>query len=355
MSIPEADAPVAADKPERQIFVIMPFRGTPSRNLQQLTTFFYNNIKQPIEQCADLLFRYRVRRSEDEFNITTQIITDLYFADIVICDLSGTHGNPNVMYELGVRLTCSPKPVILIREANAQNEPIFDISGFYTHSYDPLDYSSLTSYILEKMRKLESGEEIFRSPVLNVLEDHIPPVLRTGRNNAANLLNVLELAFFSGMQATIRRVNDHLAVLGRPPITTNVFDISKEFEARLPELRTVDWSDLRIIVAPHPALIHYISTQYLIGVVDYSAEIAFSLEILRHHSAYFAEATWWLDINLDQISSFLRESQLMAFRCRAMAQLLRARTDEEYEHWWTSFWSLMPNQSAQLGTPPVNR
>src|SRR5256885_3646244 len=73
----------------RKVFVIMPFRQTPTRDAAQLSAFFQDVIRAPIE-TGDLKNSYEVRRSDDTFNITEQIVKDLYYADLVICDLSGT-------------------------------------------------------------------------------------------------------------------------------------------------------------------------------------------------------------------------------------------------------------------------
>ena len=150
------------------VFVIMPFIDSPTRGKEQLTSFFENNIKRPIE-AADLQRDYFVYRSGDTFNITDKIIEDLYDADIVIADLSGSLPNPNVMYELGVRLAISNKPVILIREGHRKNRDVFDISQFYIFSYDPLNYSALETHLIAKLGRFESGEEPYRSPVREVL------------------------------------------------------------------------------------------------------------------------------------------------------------------------------------------
>lgn len=146
----------------------MPFTTSPSRDKDQLTSFFENNIKRPIENSS-LQYSYDVHRSGDAFNITDRIIKDLYDADVVVADLSGRRPNPNVMYELGVRLSISDKPVILIREADAQNLDVFDISSFYIFSYDPLRYSKLETHLIDKLARFESGEEVYRSPVREVL------------------------------------------------------------------------------------------------------------------------------------------------------------------------------------------
>ena len=155
-------------KPEKVIFVIMPFTETPTRNKEQLSSFFEDTIKNPIE-VEEFINRYKVRRSDETFNITEQIIKDLFAADIVIADLSGKQPNPNVMYELGVRLALSNKPVILMRENHPDNRNVFDITGFYAHPYDPFKYGELQKHLIEKIHRFETREEVYESPILKVI------------------------------------------------------------------------------------------------------------------------------------------------------------------------------------------
>jgi chaperonin GroEL len=159
-------------KSQRGVFVIMPFVTTPTRNQAQLTSFFENNLRRPIEE-ASLKYEYTVWRSGETFNITDEIIKDLFRADIVIADLSGEYPNPNVMYELGVRLALSEEPVILIRERNPYNKKVFDVDNYYVHQYDPLNYTELERHLLAKIDRLEKGEESFESPVKKVLHDEL--------------------------------------------------------------------------------------------------------------------------------------------------------------------------------------
>lgn len=159
-------------KSSKGVFVIMPFVKTPTRDQLQLQSFFENNIKNSIEE-ETFINTYKVWRSGESFNITDEIIKDLFRADIVIADLSGEHPNPNVMYELGVRLSISEKPVILIREKNPKNKKVFDVDGYYTYPYDPLNYTELEKHLVEKIRRLEKGEERFESPIKKVLHDEL--------------------------------------------------------------------------------------------------------------------------------------------------------------------------------------
>ena len=163
---------IQVTKPEKVIFVIMPFTETPTRNKEQLSSFFEDIIKRPIES-EEFKNKYKVRRSDETFNITEQIIKDLFAADIVIADLSGRQPNPNVMYELGVRLALTDKPVILMRENHPENRNVFDITGFYAHPYDPYKYPELQKHLIEKIRRFETGEEVYESPILKVIGGNV--------------------------------------------------------------------------------------------------------------------------------------------------------------------------------------
>lgn len=146
-----------------EVFVIMPFSQAPTRTAEDLTEFFQENLKKRLE-TESLRYRYVVKRSADAFNITETIIRDLHSADIVLCDLSGVPPNPNVMYELGIRLAISDRPVVLFREQHVDNRLIFDVSGFHIFEYRPQQYRKLEDYVVEKIRKFETGEERFQSP-----------------------------------------------------------------------------------------------------------------------------------------------------------------------------------------------
>jgi hypothetical protein len=74
------------------------------------------------------------------------------------------------MFELGIRLAISNKPVILIREQHSENQTIFDIHGYYTFPYNPHRYRDLEKQLISKIKSFETGTEKFRSPVLQTLK-----------------------------------------------------------------------------------------------------------------------------------------------------------------------------------------
>lgn len=276
------------EKAIKTVFVIMPFSQTHTRNASQLTAFYENEIKRPIES-EDFSFRYLVRRSDDAFLITDQIIKDLYTADVVVCDLSGPEANPNVMYELGIRLAVSTQPVVLIREANKLNRPIFNVSGFYTELYDPLDYAPLRDYLLGKIRRLENGEETWHSPVLRAIDEETPLPRRLSAHKAFHLLatmahTVEESAWLFGYA-----MQDHLMLskqsydLGDSPMEAWE-NISKDVKT----FNSVSWTDFRYSPGSLPPLEYYISTRYLEGLVDGRVEARFTSLALRYYGKFFS-------------------------------------------------------------------
>lgn len=277
-----------SSKDTRAIFVIMPFTSTPKRNKEQLTAFFRDHLKPAIER-GRFSYKYTVTRSDDTFNITEKIITDVYNADIVICDLSGKESNPNVMYELGMRLALTHKPVILIREANEDNRTIFDIGGFFAHPYDPLTYAPLLDHIKSKIKKLEAGEETYRSPVLTLLEQDNPLLVKLSTWRAREKLRFLK----HGVQAMLQLFSTHLAIyleekgvefdLGN---TTNdvIPNINKERET----FEKIDLSAFHCSLSSQPMIDAYLAEQFLNNIAPAEVVAPFTLHLISFHAHYFA-------------------------------------------------------------------
>ncbi len=317
-------------KAPRSVFVIMPFRETSTRSQDQLTSFFEDHIKRPIER-ARLANRYTVRRSDDTFNITEQIIKDLYVADIVICDLSGVDANPNVMYELGMRLAFSNRPVILIREQHAENHPIFDIAGFYAEPYDPLNYAPVTAHLIEKLRRLETGKEAYRSPVLSVLGQEVPLLLRLSRRRAWSLLNSLA----DSMTGTMRFycVEVHSIVKEQTDLDLALGTINEflaDFQEHLDKISLIDWSALVYEAAAQPALDYYIATRYLDGIVDSEVEELFTMHVIHYHALFLSGSHFFKRQAANLAHMFIRETLFLIRGVNILMELLRAADETTF-------------------------
>jgi hypothetical protein len=102
-------------------FVIMPFseKSNPPRS----KGFFDEVLKSLITPAANAAgFAVKTARRDDTDIIHHTIIDQLLHAELVICDL--TDHNPNVLFELGIRLT-KELPVVLIKTTDTK--PIFDV------------------------------------------------------------------------------------------------------------------------------------------------------------------------------------------------------------------------------------
>ncbi len=211
-------------KMSKTIFVIMPFQHTPTRSKEDLTSFFEVNLKEKIEGAQTLLHKYTVARSGDSFGITDQIIRDLYAADIVIADLSGNTANPNVMFELGIRLAISNKPVILIREQHSENKTIFDIHGYYTFPYNPHQYRPLEDHLISKIQSFEAGIEQFKSPVLQTLKTAPEVIISLRRLSCQERLRMLLIGIMKYVQELSIQTTGFLKIHHEPQIEKTISD-----------------------------------------------------------------------------------------------------------------------------------
>jgi hypothetical protein len=320
-AIASATRSAALGKPKKKIFVIMPFTRSPSRNEAELAEFFTEQLKRGIESSRGFKYKYEVSRSGEALRITEQIVSDLFRSELVICDLSGEYSNPNVMYELGIRLTCSSRPVILIREDHSANHSIFDIQGLHVHHYNPRAYSGLMGYIKKKIKAFETEEEVFRSPVLGVLEDEAN-FQRVGRAKAKVLIEVLQVGFISHLRSLSDTFNRYLLDRSDLRITSVPALLAQDLLEKRPQLELVDWSELRLAAGPHPAISYYLSTQYLTGIMDDDSEVLFSRAILVFYELYFTNLAWWFNFDFGKIVSFVQHATLLGHACGHLGRII---------------------------------
>lgn len=91
-------------------------------------------VTDAIESISDLKFSVRLVSDADDVGvIQKRIVQNVYSSDIVVCDVSGK--NPNVMFELGLRLAFD-KPTIIIKDD--KTDYTFD-TGIIEHIGYPRD------------------------------------------------------------------------------------------------------------------------------------------------------------------------------------------------------------------------
>ncbi|WP_143286624.1 hypothetical protein [Burkholderia ubonensis] len=256
----------------KKIFVVMPFTVANSRDQASLTKFFEDYLKHPIENHAKLAGKYQVTRSGDAFLMLDNIVEDVARADIVICDLSGPRANPNVMFELGVRLATSHNPTILIREDHPDNGGIFDIHGLYAQPYSMNDTKSLEKWVVSKIVEYEENLETYESPVLKILNHRAAFWMMLPIRKASAFLGGIASAAEAHLVAFARAATLHLArkeIDFLPSDPVKVFDDLK----KLQDKTTLD--DFGYQISSIPSLDSYLSSVYLLGLVDDNIEKRF--------------------------------------------------------------------------------
>jgi hypothetical protein len=116
----------------RSAFIIMPFS---EKGFEKRPAKFFEEVLNSLiaPACNSADFGVATARSQGSDLIHHRIIKQLLEADLVIADL--TDHNPNVLFELGIRLALDQKPVCLIRAKGT--EPVFDVDNLMR----VLDYS----------------------------------------------------------------------------------------------------------------------------------------------------------------------------------------------------------------------
>jgi len=165
---------VVVGQPEKKTklvaFVAMPFS---EKSGKYPKGFFDEVLKNVITPAAvEAGFKVETARKDGSDIIQSTIVNDLLNADLVIADL--TEHNPNVLFELGLRMV-SEKPIAIIR-ANG-TAPIFDVDNMLrVCDYDPnlwpstlqVDVPKLAAHIKGTWEKRETSQtymSLFKSKV----------------------------------------------------------------------------------------------------------------------------------------------------------------------------------------------
>jgi len=132
-------------------FVIMPFV---ERDAKHSTGFFAEVLRSLITPAAkDSQFTVKTANRQGSDLIQSTIINDLMEADLVIADM--TEHNPNVMFELGMRMA-EDKPVVLIKAHGTG--PLFDVDNMLrVFEYNPNLWQTTIEKDLPTLRDFIKG------------------------------------------------------------------------------------------------------------------------------------------------------------------------------------------------------
>lgn len=144
----------SGNKDALQAFVIMPFSEKTGSYAEGFFTEVLNSLVTPA--AAEAGFTVRTARKTGSDVIQSTIINALIDADLVIADL--TEHNPNVLFELGVRMALE-KPILLIRARGT--EKIFDVDNMLrVFDYMPnLWASTLKTDVIELTEHIKASWE----------------------------------------------------------------------------------------------------------------------------------------------------------------------------------------------------
>ena len=187
----------------------LPFCGIimPISAIDGCNEYHWNNVKIIIsEAISDAGFNPRIVSTSDDIGvIQSRIVQNLYFDKIVVCDVSGK--NPNVMFELGMRLAFD-KPTIIIMDDRTdysfdtsiiehirypRSLDYCEILGFKQILKDKIiatvkkaeeqDYPTFLKQFGEfKTAKIEKTDAKFEDMILNKLENLSSQVIRMQNN-----------------------------------------------------------------------------------------------------------------------------------------------------------------------------
>lgn len=123
-------------KSENRIFIAIPFS---EKNLDRPEGFFNEVLKSLIKPAVEEAgFEAHTANIKGSDIIHSTIINELIDADLVIADL--TDHNPNVLFELGVRMALD-KPVVIIKAKGTGS--IFDVDNMMRYfEYNPVLWAS---------------------------------------------------------------------------------------------------------------------------------------------------------------------------------------------------------------------
>jgi hypothetical protein len=168
----------------------------PIASMQGYTSEHWSEVKSIIIESMKSIKEYEfkteiVSNSDGEIDVIhKRIIQNLYNSDIVICDISGR--NPNVLFELGMRLTFD-KPTILIKDD--VTDFIFD-TGIIEHIQYPKDlrFNKVVNFKNELARRVKLTYEKsqtdpdFSTFLKNFGEFKVPSLDQTTVTDANQLL-----------------------------------------------------------------------------------------------------------------------------------------------------------------------
>jgi len=149
--------------------IVMPIASMP-----EYPEKHWREVLKIIEEAAELAgYNARLVSESESINIIQKdIVQNLYTDEVVICDVSGR--NPNVLFELGMRLTFD-KPTIIIKDNIT--DYIFDIGPIKHIQYQKdLNYHSINEFKEDLAKKIKGTVEAYKDPKFTTFLKHFKDI-----------------------------------------------------------------------------------------------------------------------------------------------------------------------------------
>ena len=142
-----------------KVFVIMPFEDS----------FFeaYEMIRSQFQNDYDFS---NAANEDNQQNILADIVKPIYFADIILADLTGL--NPNVMYELGIAHALKKKTIVITQDD--LNCLPFDLKQYRARNYSThyKKFFELLDYLKKHFEGAINNTVDFSSPITDFLAEN---------------------------------------------------------------------------------------------------------------------------------------------------------------------------------------
>lgn len=176
MSSDKASIKVVKDKP-LTCGLIMPISAIDGCSAEHWLEV-KNIVTEAIEAINDVHFTVKlVSDSDDVGIIQKRIVQNIYSSDIIVCDVSGK--NPNVMFELGMRLAFD-KPTIIIKDDKTDYSFDTSIIEHITYPRD-LRFARIVTFKSTLAEKVSATHRAAKNP------DHSTFLKSFGQFQVANL------------------------------------------------------------------------------------------------------------------------------------------------------------------------
>lgn len=147
----------------------------PISTINDYTAEHWVEVKEMIERSVSMINKYAMKaslvsNSDESHIIHNTIMGNVYSNEIVVCDVSGK--NPNVMFELGLRIAFG-KPIIIIKDEKTKY-------SFDTGNIEHIEYHSGLSYNSVDKFQSRLKEKIISTYESSIKDNYVPLIKQFG-------------------------------------------------------------------------------------------------------------------------------------------------------------------------------